>query len=38
MKILRCGCGYEGKPDLALKPRPSKRKTRICPACLEEAK
>lgn len=31
-------CGYEGKKERAQKPRPSREFTKICPACLMEAK
>lgn len=31
-------CGYEGRPERALKPRPSRKPVLICPSCLIEVK
>lgn len=30
-------CGYEGKTLKAIKPRPSTKRTRMCPACFGDA-
>lgn len=36
--LVQENCGYEGKPEKALKPRPSRKPVYICPSCLSEVK
>lgn len=33
---IECECGFQGKALAVLRPRPSSRRTKICPACLTE--
>lgn len=37
MRLYCYYCDYEGKAERGLHPRPSRRKTKICPACRASA-
>jgi hypothetical protein len=37
-RVTEVVCGFQGQAMRVLKPRPSRKPTRVCPSCLVEAR